>query len=64
MASANAKIKQAGEYCTTIRDIFFDYREGQIYEKKSKKKTTDISEEHARYINLINVLGPEVSQEK
>ncbi|KIM39796.1 hypothetical protein M413DRAFT_446723 [Hebeloma cylindrosporum] len=48
MASANAKIKQAG----------------QIYEKKSKKKTADVNEEHARYINLINTLGPEVSQEK
>ncbi|CAA7267113.1 unnamed protein product [Cyclocybe aegerita] len=48
MASANAKIKQAG----------------QNYEKKSKKKATDASEEHARYINLISTLGPEVSQEK
>ncbi|KAJ3514069.1 hypothetical protein NLJ89_g2587 [Agrocybe chaxingu] len=48
MASANAKIKQAG----------------QTYEKKSKKKATDASEEHARYINLISTLGPEVSQEK
>ncbi|TFK40415.1 hypothetical protein BDQ12DRAFT_734393 [Crucibulum laeve] len=48
MANANAKIKQAG----------------QVYEKKSKKKTTDVTEEHARYINLISTLGPEVSQEK
>ncbi|KAH9481393.1 hypothetical protein JR316_0005919 [Psilocybe cubensis] len=48
ISNANAKIKQAG----------------QTYEKKSKKKTTDAGEEHARYINLISTLGPEVSQEK
>ncbi|KAF9474248.1 hypothetical protein BDN70DRAFT_885035 [Pholiota conissans] len=48
IASANAKIKQAG----------------QNYEKKSKKKATDASDEHARYINLISTLGPEISQEK
>ncbi|KDR76296.1 hypothetical protein GALMADRAFT_279447 [Galerina marginata CBS 339.88] len=48
MANANAKIKQAG----------------QAFEKKSKKKTVDASEEHAKYINLISTLGPEVSQEK
>lgn len=38
--------------------------QGQTYEKKSKKKATDAGEEHARYINLISTLGPEVSQEK
>ncbi|KAF9532511.1 hypothetical protein CPB83DRAFT_625353 [Crepidotus variabilis] len=48
MANANARIKQAG----------------QAYEKKSKKKTTDASEEHSRYIHLISTLGPEISQEK
>ncbi|KAF8910676.1 hypothetical protein CPB84DRAFT_1646080, partial [Gymnopilus junonius] len=48
MANANARIKQAG----------------QAYEKKSKKKAIDAGEEHARYINLISTLGPEVSQEK
>ncbi|KAF8149883.1 hypothetical protein B0H34DRAFT_802016 [Crassisporium funariophilum] len=48
MSSANAKIKQAG----------------QVYEKMSKKKGSDVTEEHARYINLISTLGPEVSQEK
>jgi hypothetical protein len=37
---------------------------GQLYEKKSKKKTSDASEEHARYISLISTLGPEISQEK
>ncbi|KAF9565256.1 hypothetical protein CPC08DRAFT_203174 [Agrocybe pediades] len=37
---------------------------GQVYEKKTKKKATDAGEEHARYINLISTLGPEVSQEK
>ncbi|KAF8968174.1 hypothetical protein BDZ97DRAFT_1755568 [Flammula alnicola] len=48
MASANARIKQAG----------------QVYEKKSKRKAADVGEEHARYINLISTLGPEVSQDK
>lgn len=37
---------------------------GQLYEKKSKKKISDASEEHTRYINLISALGPEISQEK
>ncbi|KAH6909110.1 hypothetical protein BKA70DRAFT_1277480 [Coprinopsis sp. MPI-PUGE-AT-0042] len=46
--NANARIKQAG----------------QSYEKKAKKKGVDVSEEHARYINLISTLGPEISQEK
>ncbi|KAF5367392.1 hypothetical protein D9758_003755 [Tetrapyrgos nigripes] len=48
IAAANAKIKQAG----------------QIYEKKSKKSARDASDEHARYINLISAMGPEISQEK
>ncbi|KAH8093709.1 hypothetical protein BXZ70DRAFT_1010307 [Cristinia sonorae] len=48
MASANAKIKQAG----------------QLYEKKSKKNPRDAQEEHTRYVTLLSVLGPEVSQEK
>ncbi|KAJ7066997.1 hypothetical protein C8F01DRAFT_1018571 [Mycena amicta] len=48
LSSANAKIKQAG----------------QLYEKKSKKNPRDSADEHARYINLISTLGPEISQEK
>ncbi|KIJ67007.1 hypothetical protein HYDPIDRAFT_174282 [Hydnomerulius pinastri MD-312] len=48
MNESNARIKQAG----------------QTYEKKSKKGARDTSEEHARYINLLSVLGPEMSQEK
>lgn len=36
---------------------------GLAYEKKSKKKASDVQEEHARYINLISTLGPEISQE-
>ncbi|KAJ7126944.1 hypothetical protein C8R44DRAFT_780012 [Mycena epipterygia] len=48
LSSANAKIKQAG----------------LIYEKKSKKNPRDSADEHARYINLISSLGPEISQEK
>ncbi len=37
---------------------------GQVYEKKAKKSARDAAEEHARYINLISALGPEISQEK
>ncbi|KAJ3866026.1 hypothetical protein EV359DRAFT_37495 [Lentinula novae-zelandiae] len=48
VAIANAKIKQAG----------------LMFEKKSKKSARDASEEHARYINLISAMGPEISQEK
>ncbi|KAJ3796876.1 hypothetical protein GGU11DRAFT_110065 [Lentinula aff. detonsa] len=48
IAIANAKIKQAG----------------LMYDKKSKKSARDASEEHARYINLISTMGPEISQEK
>ncbi|RXW17287.1 hypothetical protein EST38_g8565 [Candolleomyces aberdarensis] len=48
LEKANARIKQAG----------------QSYEKKSKKNASDAAEEHARYINLISTLGPEISQEK
>ncbi|KAF6759959.1 hypothetical protein DFP72DRAFT_1166785 [Ephemerocybe angulata] len=48
LEKANARIKQAG----------------QSYEKKSKKNPSDAAEEHARYINLISTLGPEISQEK
>jgi len=36
---------------------------GLAYEKKSKKKASDVQEEHSRYINLISTLGPEISQE-
>ncbi|PFH53012.1 hypothetical protein AMATHDRAFT_55922 [Amanita thiersii Skay4041] len=48
LLNANARIKQAT----------------QAYEKKSKKNTRDAAEEHARYINLISTLGPEISQDK
>ncbi|EJD07114.1 uncharacterized protein FOMMEDRAFT_165721 [Fomitiporia mediterranea MF3/22] len=46
--AANTKIKQAG----------------QQYEKKAKKKDRDAAEEHTRYVNLLSVIGPEMSQEK
>ncbi|KAI0259882.1 hypothetical protein BC834DRAFT_973912 [Gloeopeniophorella convolvens] len=36
---------------------------GLAYEKKAKKNTYD-PEEHNRYINLLNTLGPEISQDK
>lgn len=48
MATANAKIKQAG----------------QLYEKKAKKNPRDVQEEHTRYITLLSSLGPEVAQDK
>ncbi|OAX42493.1 hypothetical protein K503DRAFT_683164 [Rhizopogon vinicolor AM-OR11-026] len=48
MNESNTRIKQAG----------------QTYEKKVKKSARDVSEEHARYVNLLSVLGPEMSQEK
>lgn len=34
------------------------------YEKKAKKSARDVGEEHARYVNLLSILGPEMSQEK
>ncbi|TCD67074.1 hypothetical protein EIP91_000587 [Steccherinum ochraceum] len=48
VANANAKIKHAG----------------QLYEKKAKKSPRDAQEEHARYLTLLSVLGPEVSQDR
>ena len=48
IASANQKIKQAG----------------QIYERKAKKYPRDAAEEHTRYMNLLITLGPEVNREK
>ncbi|KAF8638332.1 hypothetical protein AX17_002352 [Amanita inopinata Kibby_2008] len=48
ISNANARIKQAS----------------QAYEKKSKKSARDATEEHARYINLISTLGPEISHDK
>lgn len=48
LASANEKIKQAG----------------QVYEKKVKKNPEDAAEEHARYLNILGTLGPEISQGK
>ena len=65
MATANAKIKQAGQSVNLSRVaslmMFFL---GQNYEKKTKKKAMDVSEEHARYITLISTLGPEMALEK
>ncbi|KAL7279416.1 hypothetical protein ACG7TL_007258 [Trametes sanguinea] len=48
IASANLKIKQAG----------------QLYERKAKKNPREAAEEHTRYINLLSTLGPEVNREK
>ncbi|KAF9650217.1 hypothetical protein BDM02DRAFT_1484078 [Thelephora ganbajun] len=48
IASASARIKHAG----------------QTYEKKAKRNARDAAEEHTRYIQLLSLLGPEMSQEK
>ncbi|KAH9930162.1 uncharacterized protein B0H18DRAFT_1209645 [Fomitopsis serialis] len=48
LANANAKLKQAG----------------QLYEKKAKKNPQDAADEHARYMNILTTLGPEINQEK
>ena len=48
LANANARIKQAG----------------QLYEKKAKKNPQDAADEHARYMNVLTTLGPEINQEK
>jgi hypothetical protein len=37
---------------------------GQLYEKKAKRGAVDATEEHNRYIHLLNTLGPEMSQMK
>lgn len=48
IASANQKIKQAG----------------QLYERKAKKNPRDAADEHTKYMNLLSTLGPEVNREK
>ncbi|KAI0762053.1 hypothetical protein BC629DRAFT_1738152 [Irpex lacteus] len=48
LSAANDKIRQAG----------------QTYEKKVKKNPINAAEEHARYMNVLGTVGPEVSQEK
>ena len=65
IANANAKIKQAGT--STSRGIIAHTLTpvpGQLYEKKVKRNAIDAAEEHNRYINLLNTLGPEISQTK
>ncbi|GJJ08311.1 hypothetical protein Clacol_002522 [Clathrus columnatus] len=48
LANASAKLKQAG----------------QTYEKKAKRKDADLSEEHTRYLAVLNTVGPEMTQDK
>lgn len=48
LLTANEKIKQAG----------------QLYEKRVKKNPEDATEEHARYLNALAILGPEITNEK
>jgi hypothetical protein len=65
IANANAKIKQAGTsvLCGAIA-CASTLASGQSYEKKAKRNAIDASEEHNRHINLLNTLGPEISQAK
>ena len=65
IANANAKIKQAGTStsCGIIAHVLTPVP-GQSYEKKAKRNAIDAAEEHNRYINLLNTLGPEISQTK
>ena len=66
IANANAKIKQAG--MSTSRETICTRPDasptGQLYEKRAKRNAMDAAEEHNRYINLLNTLGPEISQTK
>ena len=67
LSSANDRIKQAGIYLRFLLNWeagLILVWEGQMYEKKAKKKIVDASEEHARYINLISTIGPQMSQDK
>jgi hypothetical protein len=67
LSSANDRIKQAGIYLRFLLNWevgLILIWEGQMYEKKAKKKIADASEEHSRYINLISTIGPQISQEK
>lgn len=66
MNVSNAKIKQAGKRFSLIlwKICLTLFSKGQSYERKSKKGSRDASEEHERYINLLSVLGPEMSQSK
>ncbi|KAF8349149.1 hypothetical protein F5887DRAFT_879514 [Amanita rubescens] len=40
------------------------FKKLSAYEKKSRKNSRDAAEEHARYMNLISTLGPEISKDK
>ncbi|KAF8126938.1 hypothetical protein EV363DRAFT_1401375 [Boletus edulis] len=67
MNDSNARIKQAGKSfppSNSSGPSLTVLLKGQAYEKKSKKGAKDAGEEHARYINLLSVIGPEMSQEK
>jgi hypothetical protein len=67
IANANAKIKQAGAsmvWRSIARERALTPVSGQLYEKKAKRNASDAPEEHNRYMNLLNTLGPEISQSK
>ncbi|KAM6490489.1 hypothetical protein JOM56_013832 [Amanita muscaria] len=52
------------EYSGIGNDVRKWFKRLATYEKKSRKNTRDAAEEHARYINLISILGPEISKDK
>ena len=63
--NANTKIKQAGAFMYLAWSfVLLTPVLGQAYEKKAKKNAVDAAEEHNRYVNLLNTLGPEISQIK
>lgn len=66
MATANAKIKQAGLSKNSSNNFSLTYHHsvGQAYEKMAKRKDRDVTEEHSRYVAILNTLGPEMQQDK
>jgi hypothetical protein len=64
MLASNKLVYHSNPHLTGSSDVSNCSDQGQAYEKKSKKGGRDAGEEHARYINLLSVVGPEMSQEK
>ncbi|KAG1754090.1 hypothetical protein EDD22DRAFT_913709 [Suillus occidentalis] len=52
------------ECCSISSEAKKWFQKLAAYEKKAKKSARDVGEEHARYVNLLSMLGPEMSQEK
>lgn len=56
--------KLVGSCRCTFAKNWLNLMLGQQYERKAKKKDLSAAEEHTRYVNLLSVVGPEMSQEK